>query len=538
MEKRAIIAIVVSMLILIVYQFLFAPPQQVGMKKDKKPAVIKEEFREKEQEEVAKTIEKTPAVQKTKPFDLKPLSREEKQGKEITVETDLLKIVLTNKGGRIKGIYMKKYRDRRGKTFNLVNRGLHGELPLFLKLQEPSLTKIANEAVYNAFSDTLVLDSSRPTGRISMTYDSPNGISISKNLTFYNDYYHIDVEIDIKGVNEYTVFWGPGLNTSKEKEDSYSYDGAAALINDKKKDYAPKKINSTVMETGDIKWVALQNKYFLSALIPKAPPSFALLEKDQASNISVGINLNNLKGGEEDRFKLYVGPKEDHRLKAYGIGLEKIIDYGWFSFLSLPLLVALRFLNGLIGNYGFAIIILTILIKIVFYPLTEKSFKSMQAMQKIQPKMKALQEIYKNDKQRLNQEIMSLYKQNKVNPAGGCLPMLIQVPIFIALYEVLLYSIDVRQTPFILWINDLSAKDPYYVFPILMGISMYVQQKMTPTAGDPRYAQIMNFMPIVFTFMFLNFPVGLVIYWLVNNLLTIFQQYIIKTRASSQKEKA
>ena len=254
MEKRAIIAVVLSMLILVIYQFL---PQKVVMEKDKEPAVMKEEFREKKREDTSRAIEKRPATQKMKPFDLKPILKEDKQIKDITVETDLLKIVLTNKGGRIKGIYMNQYRDKKGKAFNLVNTGTYGELPLYLKFQEPFLTKLANESVYNVSSDTLALDSFKPEGKITMTYDSPNGISISKNLTFYNDHYRIDIDIDVKGADGHTIFWGPGLNTSKEKEDRYSYDGAVALINDKRVEYAPKKIQHTVIETGDIKWVAL-----------------------------------------------------------------------------------------------------------------------------------------------------------------------------------------------------------------------------------------------------------------------------------------
>lgn len=537
MEKRAIIAVVLSMAVIIIYNFLFVAPQKEKAKKEPSQIVAKKEAVEKKPEEPIRKELEEPSPQETKPIDLKGIIKEGQEGGEIVVETDLLRIVLTDKGGRIKGVYMKKYRDKKGRLFNLVNEDPQGELPLYLRLKYPSLTKIANEAIYRVSKKSLVLSRDNPAESIAFSYTAPEGISITKNLTFHNDKYLMDIDIDIKGVDRYEVFWGPGLGTSKEKEDQYSYDGAAALINDKKLDFAPKKIAGRTAETGSIKWIALQNKYFLAALIPKTPPFHAVLEKDASSNLSVGLGLKDLEGGKGEAVSLYVGPKEDQRLKGYGVGLEKIVDFGWFSFLSIPLLMALRFINNIVGNYGFAIIIITVLIKIVFYPLTEKSFNSMQAMQKLQPKMKEIQKIYKNDKQRLNAEIMSLYKQHKVNPASGCLPMLIQIPIFIALYEVLLYSIDVRQTPFIFWIQDLSAKDPYYIFPILMGISMYVQQKMTPSAGDPRFAQIMNFMPIIFTFMFLNFPVGLVIYWLLNNLLTIAQQYLIKRRASQQKAK-
>ncbi|WP_321371232.1 membrane protein insertase YidC [uncultured Desulfuromusa sp.] len=191
-------------------------------------------------------------------------------------------------------------------------------------------------------------------------------------------------------------------------------------------------------------------------------------------------------------------------------------------------MVVLKFFYNYLGNYGFAIILLTVCIKLIFWPLTQKSYKSMKGMQKLQPEMKKLREKYGSDKQKLNQEMMSFYKENKVNPMGGCLPMIIQIPVFFALYRVLLGSIELRHAPFMLWITDLSAKDPYYVTPLIMGVTMFLQQKMTPTNMDPTQEKIMLMMPVVFTFMFLNFPAGLVLYWLTNNLLTILQQYLIR----------
>ena len=193
----------------------------------------------------------------------------------------------------------------------------------------------------------------------------------------------------------------------------------------------------------------------------------------------------------------------------------------------MPLLIVLKFIYNYVGNYGIAIIILTILIKIIFWPLGNKSYKSMKEMQKLQPKMQELREKYKDDKQKLSQETMALYKTHKVNPLGGCLPIVIQIPVFFGLYKVLLYAIELRHSPFFFWIQDLSAKDPYYITPIVMGATMFMQQKMTPTMGDPMQAKIMLFMPVVFTFLFLNFPSGLVIYWLFNNIISIGQQMYI-----------
>jgi YidC/Oxa1 family membrane protein insertase len=227
-------------------------------------------------------------------------------------------------------------------------------------------------------------------------------------------------------------------------------------------------------------------------------------------------------------YKLYYGPKDLDILKAQGNQLEKVIDLGWFTVVAKPLLYALKFLYGYVHNYGIAIIIITVIIKMLFYPLTYKSYKSMKDMQKIQPKMALLKEKYKNDKDAMNKAVMELYKTNKVNPLGGCLPMLVQFPIFVALYRALMTSIELRHAPFMFWIHDLAAKDPYYVTPIVMGATMFIQQKMTPTTSmDPTQAKMMMALPLVFTVMFINMPSGLVLYWLVNNLLTIAQQMYI-----------
>jgi YidC/Oxa1 family membrane protein insertase len=241
--------------------------------------------------------------------------------------------------------------------------------------------------------------------------------------------------------------------------------------------------------------------------------------------------------------KLYLGPKELNRLEAADHDLVKAIDYGWFGVIARPLVLALKWLYSYTHNYGVAIIILTIIIKIIFWPLTHKSYKSMQVMKKLQPKINQVREKYKDDREKLNQELMMLYRTYKVNPVGGCLPMVLQIPVFFALYRMLYNSVELLHQPFMLWINDLTAPDRLYLgFPIpylgglpvmtvLMGLSMFLQQKMTPSSGDPRQEKMMLLMPVMFTFFFFNFPSGLVLYWLVNNILSIVQQYLINRRA-------
>jgi YidC/Oxa1 family membrane protein insertase len=226
-------------------------------------------------------------------------------------------------------------------------------------------------------------------------------------------------------------------------------------------------------------------------------------------------------------YRLFFGPKGLDILKAQGQGLEKALALGWFTPIAKPLLYVLKYFYKYTHNYGIAIIIITLIIKILFFPLTHKSYKSMKDMQKLQPKMAELKEKHKDDRDTLNRSIMELYRTHKVNPLGGCLPMIVQIPVFFALYKSLMFSIELRHAPFMLWITDLSAKDPYYITPVIMGVTMFIQQKMTPTSMDPMQAKMMLALPVVFTFMFLNFPSGLVLYWLVNNILTIAQQTYI-----------
>jgi YidC/Oxa1 family membrane protein insertase len=297
---------------------------------------------------------------------------------------------------------------------------------------------------------------------------------------------------------------------------------------------------------GAVQWVALQDKYFLSVLIPQSRASKAgattdggvkdaavVVKKEGDKVVTAGLRVNAGRT-EEISLQLYAGPKHFDTLKSLNIGLEDTIDFGWFIYgswgivkaVAKPLFYVLRFINDYTHNYGVTIILLTVGLKLLFVPLQYKSYKSMKDMQLIQPKVAAVQAKYKDDRERLNRELIKLYKDHKVNPVGGCLPMLLQMPVFVALFNILYMTIDLRQAPFILWIKDLSAQDPYYVLPILMGISMVVQQKIMPSTMDPMQAKIMLLLPAFMTVLFLTFPSGLVLYWLTNNCLTIAQQFI------------
>jgi len=307
-------------------------------------------------------------------------------------------------------------------------------------------------------------------------------------------------------------------------------------------------------------WVGYQNNFFIEAIVPQAEGGYQIIPSvigDEAQHTQITrlfylTEQFDLNQNESKSFKLrlYNGPKDIGALTQAGHNLSGAVDYGWFSFLAKPLLVVLRWFYSFTHNYGVAIILMTIIIKILFWPLTQKSYTSMQKMKKIQPKIQQIREKFKDDREKLNQELMQVYKTYKVNPMGGCIPMALQIPVFFALYRMLNAAVELRHQPFILWIHDLTAPDRLNlgfsidlpiighlsglpVLTILMGITMFAQQKMTPSSGDPRQEKIMLIMPVMFTFFFINFPAGLVLYWFVNNILSIAQQYWINRHAGA-----
>jgi YidC/Oxa1 family membrane protein insertase len=330
--------------------------------------------------------------------------------------------------------------------------------------------------------------------------------------------------IDPAGANAAEVVFDQVLVLEKNKLQAHlftAFDGATPIEN-----------------KGDIGWLGFGGRYFLAAMVPQAEPTNDLRAWMRRQLEHVEGQLIFPPAAFRVSAEIYAGPKDINRLEAVGHGLRKAVDLGWFTFIALPMLEALRFLHRFTGNYGVAIIILTVIIKGLFYPLTKKSFESMRAMQKLQPEMQKIRERLKDKPDEMNREIMELYRRHKVNPLGGCLPMVLQIPVFVGLYNALLNAVELRHAPFIGWITDLSAPDrlgslqlpfvPHPGIPVLtlvMGVSMLVQQWMTPSAADPAQQRMMMIMPIVFTFMFVSFPAGLTLYWLVNNLLTIGQQY-------------
>lgn len=533
MEKRVVIAVFLSFAIIILYQILFAPtPPPHRENKAAAVKTVKKEAPAVPEKKIEKKAAPPPPPAVTVPVPSTGPAQ------DVVVDTRLARIVFTTKGGRISHYFLKIYKKLKGGgPIDLVEDGSLAQEPLSLKLPSAADTELANNGIYAPSQRQITVEKAGQRAQLTFTLRTNSGDVIQKQFVFQGDKYLIQSNVSVtgpKGESEpVSIFWGPGIRDDSNGGRTRGYEGPVALADGK---LVKEKLEAGAPPTlisGDVKWAALQTKYFVVAFLAQTGQEGVFVE-NPAKKASVGLSLPAGTGS----FGLYAGPKEHRRLEALGVGLQRIIDYGWFSFLAKPLLDLLIFFYGLTGNYGLAIIVLTAFIKVLFYPLTQKSFKSMQKMQILQPKIKKLQQLYKNDKQRMNQEVMGLYREHKMNPMGGCLPMLLQIPVFFALYYVLLDAIELRQAPFFWWITDLSAKDPYYIWPLLMGVSMFVQQKMSPSMADPMQAKIMLLMPIIFTFMFLNFPVGLVIYWLVNNVLTIAQQYYMNRQMAREQAAA
>jgi len=457
--------------------------------------------------------------------------------KEIQVEAGSIHYVFSNKGGVLKHIYLPRFKNDDGDTIDLIDNPGNLTPALSLKSDDKEITSILQNAFYEASISSIVLDESNPEGVLTFTLKHESGLEVFREYRFHQNDYAVEMktristsQLAIKNL-QYSIVLGPGMGGKISSQTDYIvFSGATVFNNNERIEHPPEELNSTAYHRGDLKWVAFQNKYFGSALIPLQGSKAGIVfkEKDQ---VFVGLEYESVQSAATASHLFYAGTKELEILENKGNHLVRMIDYGWFgnkfAFLVKPLLKVLAFFYGLTQNYGWSIILLTIIIKLLFFPLTHKSFKSMKGMQKIQPYVKVIQERNKDDRQKMNEELLELYKKHKVNPVGGCLPMLLQIPVFIALYHALFFSIELRGAPFIGWITDLSVQDPYYVTPVMMGVTMFLQQKMTPSVGDPMQQKIMMFLPIVFTFLFISFPAGLVIYWTVNNILTISQQYYI-----------
>jgi len=474
-------------------------------------------------------------------------------GGVVTVVTDVLEVSISLLGGDVRKAVLLDF------PVSLQTPDISFEL---LRPDRPNL-QIAQSGLIGATSDALpsheamyaaekqeyILDADKDLIEVPFTWTSPSGLEVTKRFVFRRSSYLVEVQHEVVNhggseipVREYTQIQRTPAAEEGSNSFVYTYTGAAIYSPDEKYE----KISFDDMRAAKLSrdvsggWVAMLQHYFLSAWVPPGEQLQRFYsnvlsgERFVIGTYSPAVTIGD-GGTHIFSSRLYIGPKNQYALEKIAPGLDLTVDYGVLTVISQPLFWLLDKLHSVLGNWGWAIVVLTVLIKLAFYKLSETSYRSMANMKRMTPRLQALKDRYGDDKQRLNQAMMELYKKEKINPLGGCLPIVIQIPVFIALYWVLLESVELRQAPFVLWIQDLSTADPYFVLPVIMGISMFVQQKLNPAPVDPIQAKIMMSLPIVFTVFFAFFASGLVLYWVVNNVLSIAQQWYITRKLEEQK---
>ncbi len=482
------------------------------------------------------------------------LSLQNTNYRKISVSTPYYNIIVSENRAAVTSLTLKKYRETMKKNSplkELVPSGLKSGV-FSLDLKEKSIPGLSN-AVFTAGTDSDKINLVNGKKRIVFSWRSRDGVVVEKVYTFSASTYLIGLNIFIKNGSQIPIKDDLDISIPGHIDKSssrYSFHGPVALIDGKLQEIKIKKIKEKDLYPGTIDWAGFTSRYFISCLIPEKPVAARIKLSTTGATVTTEyiLPMERLAPDKqmEYAFNCYMGPKSLKVLSQYKNTLKQCINFGWFDILAKPCLIAMNIIYDFIPNYGIAIILLTILIKLIFWPLGTKSYKSMNDMKRVQPLMTELRQKYKDDKQKMNQEVMALYKTYKVNPMSGCLPMVVQMPIFFALYRMLYQAIELRHAPFFGWIQDLSAPDRLFhfaftipfvqpptgipVLTIIMGATMFLQQKMSPTTGDPTQAKMMMLMPLFMTVIFVNFPAGLVLYWLVNNVLSIGQQYYIQKK--------
>jgi YidC/Oxa1 family membrane protein insertase len=481
-----------------------------------------------------------------------PVAKAIKQAQRINVETNVLRLEIDSRGGDVRIVDLVKYpksskddteafrlMSDAAKDLFIAQSGFAGKRDL----KDGTIIAAPNHnTIYKVEKSSYKLADGQDALKVNLFWNSPDNVLFVKTYEFKRDSYQINVSHRIENHNN--RMWRGNLYQQLQRKDfedenqsSFIYTYTGGVIYSTEDKY--QKIDFSDMADEDLKrdikngWAAIIQHYFLGAWVPPVDSTQSYFTRDlNESRYSIGMKAKNetqVAGGTSTVLNniLYVGPKIQQELEKIAPGLELTVDYGVLTFIAKPIFWLLTKIHNFVSNWGWAIILLTMLIKLVFYKLSEASYKSMANMRKIQPRLLALKERFGDDRQKMNQAMMKMYKEEKINPLGGCLPILVQIPVFISLYWVLLESVELRQADWIFWFTDLSAKDPYFVLPLLMGITMFIQQKLNPAPLDPMQAKIMGALPIVFTIFFAFFPSGLVLYWVVNNTLSIAQQWYI-----------
>ncbi len=544
MDRRFLMAVVLSAIVLIVFQMWFAPkPPPPGTKGPNGASTA----------ESLATAAGTTAVESAAAVTAAPgestgtatpsagletgLDRASSE-QTFEVKTEDYDAVFSNRGGQLVSWKLLRYTGLTGGPVDLVPPGT-GELGLVLETETG--VKRLSETLFSTREETLT-DGGR---RLVFEAGPDGGARITKTYTFPARGYMVDLDVSIAGVPEavgYRLTWRDGIPRAESNEKQYhTAAGTIVLLGKEKESVRPgsfKKTHEKELQ-GSVIWAGVRNKYFMAVMIPPEGISSRVVATGDAARNVTGAEMvmPMLHGAADHQYHVYLGPMDYASLKNLDHGLEQAVDLGWKIFrpISKLLLAVMVWMYGFIPNYGVVIIIISAATKLIFYPLTKSSVKSMRAMQRVQPEMQAIKEKYKNDAQRQQKETMALYKKHKVNPMGGCLPIVVQMPVFVALYAVLANSIAMRGADFVLWMNDLSSPDTIatvggfaiHVLPFLLFLTTVAQQMLTPTAGDPRQKMIGYMMPLVMLFIFYSFPAGLNLYWTVNNILTVAQQWMI-----------
>ena len=476
----------------------------------------------------------------------------------VRVKTDVLELAIDPVGGDIVQLNLPKYprrQDHPNIPFQLFDNG--GER---VYLAQSGLTgangpdaRSTGRPLYAAEQRSYQLADGQEQLVVDLKF-SDNGVNYIKRFSFKRGEYDLTVSYLID--NQSAQPWSGNMFAQLKRDasgdpSSSTATGTATYLGAALWTAAEpyKKVSMKDIDKGSLKenvsggWVAWLQHYFVTAWIPaKSDNNVVQTRKDSQGNYIIGYTgpaISVPAGGKvETSAMLYAGPKIQSKLKELSPGLELTVDYGFLWFIAQPIFWLLQHIHSLLGNWGWSIIVLTMLIKGLFFPLSAASYRSMARMRAVAPKLAALKERFGDDRQKMSQAMMELYKKEKINPLGGCLPILVQMPVFLALYWVLLESVEMRQAPWMLWITDLSIKDPFFILPIIMGATMFIQQRLNPTPPDPMQAKVMKMMPIIFTFFFLWFPAGLVLYWVVNNCLSISQQWYITRRIEAATKKA
>jgi len=550
MERRVFIAIVLSFLVLFFYQTYFAPPPPPAAK----PAASSSSAGPPQAPSTDTVPEAPPSTQQSRAA-VSSDSREpqavvtDTSEREITVETAKVTAVFTNRGGRLLHWRLKEYRDNRGEPVDLVPSGLPSSeaLPFSLRVpDDPNLTSRLNDALFRVSDGGGPIDATRSPASLIFEFEDAAGVHVRKEFRFDPANYVVALSVDARKRDETinpSVAWGPGpgdVTPTRANPGFFNRSGSLpppeVILHraGKVERIAINRISEQPIQDGQFRFAGVDDHYFMIAVVNPGQTrleSRALVVPGPADQrrqfISQAIRLPQ----PPMNVRYFIGPKQFDLLRSIDSELVRAVNFGMFGWLAVPLLGALKWLHGIVGNWGWSIVLLTVLINLAMFPLRHKSVVSMRRMQELQPQLKAIQDRYANLKvtdparQKMNTEVMNLYREKGVNPASGCIPMLLMMPVLFAFYQLLAQSIELRGAAFGWWIKDLSQPDPFFVIPILVSLTMFWQQKMTPTTGDPTQRQMMMLMPIVFGFIFLTTAAGTALYWFVSNVWAIAQQY-------------